>query len=815
MMKIRLLTALLFLSQLNTGYAQEGFEQFNAQPEGPSQFDQVIDSESPSIPDDGDISIDTSVDYDSYMGNEDYSGGSNPNLNNGQSRLSDPNEKKVFGRTAAPAAEKKKESPYVSLNPETAFGPEIVESFDFPNADLLEVTKHMQKLTGINLILDKDIKGKVSISAPTAITVGDAWKAYLAALNMAGYALVKSGAFYKIIRSSDLRYTPTSIYTGDYIPDTENYMMKIIALKNVDASEIERNFRPFMTRFGRIIAIKQTNTIIITDTGTNINRLLKLVQFLDVPGYEETMQIFKVKHISAQELAKLLDDILKEKNGGSSRTARTTTSRLQSKSGSTGPSISKIIADPRTNSIIAMANASGAEHLKELMEKLDTPIASKGNGRIQVYYLQHGDSENLSKTLTTLVTNTRSGASRSNSNSSGSRLSSSTGLSEEPVFDQEVKITSDKSTNSLVVTCSPTDWLTVKDVIQKLDIPRSQVFVEGLILETNVSRENSFGISYVGAYGTANSERAGLNVKDSGIINLLGGDPTSLGGFFTGFGVGKERKVDFLVGGKKESVTVKDVNGLVKAIAARSNGNILATPQILATDNTEATFTSGETVPVRNSTVSNNQTNISTTKQEINLTLKITPQINKVTRFVKLNIDQKVEDFNESRAVSTEGGGAPTLVRAAKTEVIIKDRDTVAMGGLMRDKITDSTSKVPLLGDIPVLGWLFKNRTKQVAKVNMLFFLTPRILTPYEDTAGKLTKHLLTKRSLDLSKVNEDVDPHQDMINELTERATRQVGGQPGVIDQATIDLSKNDAPLDENVPNYSEIKDDIAGENL
>ena len=204
-----------------------------------------------------------------------------------------------------------KDSRYVNLNPETAFGPEVVTSFDFPNASLVDLTKHMQKLTGINLILDKDLKGKVSIMAPSPITVGDAWKAYLTALNINGYTLVKSGAFYKIVNARDIRYTPTKIYTGNYTPDTENYVMRILPLKNIDSTEVTRSFRPFMSRYGRIIDIKQTNTIIVQDTGSNINRLVRLIQFIDVPGHEETLQIIPVRYSSAQEIAKLLDQILK------------------------------------------------------------------------------------------------------------------------------------------------------------------------------------------------------------------------------------------------------------------------------------------------------------------------------------------------------------------------------------------------------------------------------------------------------------------------------------------------------------------------
>ena len=151
----------------------------------------------------------------------------------------------------------------------------------------------MQKLTGINLILDRDLKGKVSIMAPTAITVGDAWKAYLTALNINGYTLVKSGSFYKIVQSRDIRYTPTKIYTGTYTPETENYVMRIITLKNVNSTEVTRSFRPFMSRYGRIIDIKQTNTIIVQDTGANINRLVRLIKFIDVPGSKSRSKLLK------------------------------------------------------------------------------------------------------------------------------------------------------------------------------------------------------------------------------------------------------------------------------------------------------------------------------------------------------------------------------------------------------------------------------------------------------------------------------------------------------------------------------------------
>jgi len=730
----------------------------------------------------------------------------------------------TFGQRPSPELNvKNKDQKYVNLNPETAFGPEIVQSFDFPDTDIMEITKHMQKLTGINLILDKDVKGKVSIIAPTPITVGDAWKAYLAALNMAGYSLIKTGAFYKVINARDIRYTPTKIYTGNYTPDTENYVMRVIALKHVSAAEIARNFRPFMSRYGRIIDIKQTNTIIIADTGSNINRLAKMVKFLDVAGHEETLQIVKVKNSSAQEIAKLLDTILKGNSSAGGARPGTATPRFTTTSSSASDStssISRIIAEPRTNSIIAMANAEGAKQLKELINKLDVKLVSSSSNRVHVYYLNYGDSEELSKTLSSIVT-----GNTARDTGAASRFSSFAGPADNPIFSAEVKITSDKNNNALVVTASPTDWLTLKDVIGRLDIPRDQVYVEGLILEANVTRERGFGVEYVGAYGQGNAQRTGFTTPSSASNGLMGllasGVPQSLGNFVAGIGIGPSRTITPTVGGQAGTpIKVNAVNALIKAIATHSSTNVLATPQILALDNTEATFEVGDTVPIRNSTLNGTIQSISTTNQEAKLSLKITPQINKVTRFVKLKINQKIDDFKSGYSAATEGGGLPTTTRSAITEVMVRDRDTIAMGGLLRDRELVSNNKVPILGDIPVLGWLFKSKSRQIEKVNLLFFMTPKILAPYSKTASVNTKEVLDKRAKGMKSMfdKDEKDPNQKVTEELSAKLEQQKNAP--LFDQADAEYYKNlnkdlikqdeelptESTIEEETPNYQEI---------
>jgi len=713
---------------------------------------------------------------------------------------------KTFGKRNSSSAliSTKRDSKFVNLNPETAFGPEVIESFDFPDSDIMELTLHMQKLTGINLILDKEIKGKVSITAPTPITVGDAWRAYLTALNMAGYTLVKTGAFFKIIQSRDVRYTATKIYTGGYTPDTENHIMKIVALKNVDASEIARNFRPFMSRYGRIIDLKQTNTIIISDSGSNISRLEKLIKFLDVPGHEETLQIIPVKHSSAQEIAKLLDSILK--GGRSSRSSRRSSSSSRSKSKRGGSqNISRIIAEPRTNSIIAMANAEGARQLRKLIKKLDVKLISSSTGRIHVYYLNWGNAEDLAKTLSSLI----SGSTKRKKGKSSSRFSSSSSLSDNAIFQSEVKITADKNNNAMVVVASPTDWLTLKNVIAKLDIPRDQVYVEGLIMESNISRVKGFGVEYVGAYGAGAAQRAGFT-QGGDLFNLIGGNPTSISGFFIGGGAGGTRTINI----NGTDIKVNSVNGLIKAIATHQNTNILATPQILCMDNTEAEFEVGDTVPVSEQITNSNGTTSNNFKlQEAKLSLKITPQINKVTRFVKLKINQRIDDFKGTP--STAGGGSATTTRSAITEVMIRDRDTIAMGGLLRDKVIDKFSKIPLLGDIPVLGWLFKNKETTIEKVNLLFFLTPHILSPYDETASKHSMDALTKRNKNLQKLlgPDEEDFHKEEVTKLTKKIRRQMEGplynkslpQSYKSNNEGSGIEMMEIP-DEQVPNYQEI---------
>ena len=710
-----------------------------------------------------------------------------------------------FGRKErdVSADQRQKNDKFVNLNPETAFGPEVIKSFNHPDTTLMELTQFMQKLTGINFILDKELKGKVSILAPTPITVGDAWKAYLTVLNMNGYTLVKSGAFYKIISSRDKRgQLGGKIYTGSYTPTTANLVMRVIALKYIDAKDFSSKFGRFMDRSngGQIIDLGKTNTVLIRDTGENINRIVRLIEFVDVPGHDETLQIIKVEHSSAQEIAGLLDQILSE---GNSRRRRFRSRSSRNNKSVKGESISRIIADPRTNTIIAMANADGARRLRGLIKKLDSKNVAAGGGQIHVYYLNHGNAETLSSTLEKLVSSA-SRPKRSSSRSSSRRTSLSGNIPEISLFNNTVKITADKDNNALVITASPTDYLTIKEVIKKLDIPRDQVYVEGMIMETKIRKNKEFGTSIVGAYGTGVSEKFGFAGSGGGddLIGLLSNQITILGGLF-GFQSGK---IKVNLAGKE--VEIGSINGLIKAIVESSNTNVLATPQILALDNTEAVFETGASVPVRNETLSpTGGQSFSYKPQEAKLKLKITPQINKVTRFVKMDIEQTISDFTEEH--KGQEGGLATADSGAKTTVVVRDRDTVAMGGLMRDKETAVKSKVPLLGDIPILGWLFRSTSKTVEKVNLLMFMTPRILANYQKDAAHNTRSLIDRREEHLKNVIKK-DAFEATTKDLREKIKKQEEGPLYNLEEGRKYLRENDEPgignPEASAPDYDKI---------
>lgn len=608
---------------------------------------------------------------------------------------------------------------------------DIVENFDYPDAEILDVAKAIAKLTGKNFIYNpQDVKGRISIVSETPITVCDAWNSFLTALNMKTFALVPSGKYLRIERVASAKEKQTPIYADKKPPNNDEFITRVVPLRYIDATEFEQTFRLWMPREARMQAYSQTNTLIITDTAAHINRMMQLIGLLDVAGYQESLVVVPIRNATAKDIARLIEQILNDKSSsnqgfGAPRPAANPFGQAVKTQGRTGGSvISKIIADDRTNSLIVKANAAGIQEIRILVRRLDTKIAAnaQSSGRIHVIHLQFADAETLAKSLSPIL-------SGGNKSSQANRNFTPFGnaIPDASVFQSEIKVAPDKTTQSLIVTASPQDFATFKNVVESLDVPRDQVFIEALIMEVNLNRDNSYGTSFVSA-----PNGIALPSASGALTNLITGNPIQ-NGFVLGFKKGVDRGGSITVGGQKVDTHFNTLNGLIEMIQGNTDSNIIATPKIIAMDNEKATFELIESVPVLSTTSTATSVSQNFTQDKATLSLVVTPQINRASNFVKLDIDQKIENFDNSKvptALANQATGRSA--RNTATKVFVQNEDTVVLSGLIKDTVQEITKKVPLLGDIPILGWLFKNTSSEVRKTNLLVFITPRIIKQYD-----------------------------------------------------------------------------------
>jgi len=638
---------------------------------------------------------------------------------------------------------------------------EVVENFDYPDAEILDVAKAIAKLTAKNFIYNpQDIKGRISVVSQNQITVCDAWNAFLTALNLKGFALVPSGKYLRIERIANAKEKQTPIYSDKKAPSNDEFITRVIPLRYIDATEFESAFRLWMPREARMQAYGQTNTIIITDTAAHINRMLELIQLLDVAGYQESLVVIPIRNAAAKDIAKLIENILNEGRGASSgggfgmppRPGGSYGAPARSTRGRTGSStISKIIADDRTNSIIVKANAAGILEIRALTRRLDTKVAAAdGSGRIHVVTLRFANAEDMAKTLSSLTSG------------GGAKSTRNTGFptfGEAPAaFTSEIKVSADKPTQSLVIMASPQDFITMKKVIERLDQPRDQVYIEAMILELNITRNTAYGTSFINASNGVMLDSASGNLQ-----KVLQGLPAT--GFVLGFKQGPDR-APIKVGDK--TFNTNSLNGLLEFVQANTDSQVIATPQIIALDNEKATFEVSEQIPVPKTTVPANGVPVQSFEPDkAELRLEVTPQINKGSNYVKLEILQKLENFDPTGVPSELAGKTfAKNTRATTTKVFVQSEDTVVLSGMIRSKVTEVVSKVPLLGDIPVLGWLFKNSKTDNTRTNLLVFITPRIIKQY-DKIRKILASKLEERDEFVRETQGSIDPFGREVNKL------------------------------------------------
>lgn len=611
-----------------------------------------------------------------------------------------------------------------------------VTDFNFPDADVIDVAKALGKLTGKNFIFEKDIKGKITIISNSPVTVAQAWKAFLTALDANGFAMIQSGKYLRIARQRDAREKQLRTYTGESSPNTDALITRVFRLKYISAEEVVRAFRNFIPTTARLIAYEQTSTVIVTDTGSNIRKLASMLEILDVEGYDAGIEVVPVKYASAVDIARLVETLLPgTTTGNNSSPGKAGGSKFSARRTKEGGIINTVIADDRTNSLIVHANSKGTDQVKMLVAKLDqNKPATNASGKVHVYYLQFAEAEQVANTLNNF-------ASQAGAKSGGGNAAGGTGSNpmSNNLFQEAVKISADKATNALVITASASDYFTVKRVIQSIDIPRDQVYVEAVIMDVELSKDTNTSAN-AGIIPKGGTTPIGSLPGASDFISMVT-NPGGLSGGLFAYPLG-QGSVTLNTG--SGSVQVPRGMAMLQALKTYTHSNLLATPQIIALDNSESKFEQTEKIPIPVvSAVQGVGNSTSYSSQSVTLSLTIKPQINKLTQFVKLDVDAKLSTISDTNVpAAAKNSAIGTIERVAKTTVMAADGDTVVLGGLIRDSITKTEAKVPLLGDIPLLGWFFKKYSNSIQKSNLLIFLTPRIARQYEKVRNLLKTKL-------------------------------------------------------------------------
>ena len=681
-----------------------------------------------------------------------------------------------------------------------------------PESTLADLVSWISSITCKRFIVSAGLRAqRVTIYSPSEVTAYEAYKAFLSALEAMNLTIQQSGQYYKIIEIQGANGTVQPLTVpGEAVANNESFTTAMIRVKHASVSEVAEILGKFKSKYGDITTYTPTNLLIITDLGTSITRLIKILGQLDIEGvHDERVWVLKVKNADAEEIATKLTEVFNIGGEGGSSAAPPPNmggrrgqnqAKVYNPSTSASPggsgggvqnvgqknSISKIIAEPRTNSLIIVANDSAYLELLALFQKLDVPLPG-GEEKINIIYLENAVAEDMASLLSALTGGSgtsganRSSTSRTSRTSRTSTTRNQRGTSQyggynpmgspwgagggtDSLFQGPVQIQPDPATNSLVIVASNKDFLALKRVIKELDRPRRQVFVEVTILEVSLDKTRNIGMSFHGGdplgSGDKQSFLFGGSITNSSMNSIIM-NPLSLMGMAVGLRGPEIKDAESLLG--IPGISFPSFGVMFQALQSNNAVNVISSPHILTTDNEEAEITVGENVPFQSgyssisslassfssaSSALSSMPMVSVQRQDVALKLKLTPHVNQ-SDFVRMEVDQEI---NEVKSID-QVVGPTTSKRKATTVVVVKDQQTVVIGGLITEKIKENVQKVPLLGDIPILGYLFKSTTRITEKTNLLIFITPYIIRDESDLRRifmekvKLRKEFIEKYS--------------------------------------------------------------------
>jgi len=595
------------------------------------------------------------------------------------------------------------------------------------DADIRALIAQISDITGKSFVVDPRVKGKVTVISNQDMSYKEIYEVFLSVLHVHGYAAVRAGEVVKIVPNTGAKQDSLRVDQNGDIKG-EELITRVIEVKNSPATELVPILRPMVPQYGHVAAVPSANALIITDHAKNITRILKIIEQLDNAESEE-VEVVQLQEAWVGDVVGLLERLAPVNTGsGSSSASRKAKTRSRV----------IVVADERTNRLILKGEKSARSRIRELVKDLDTPTNKSGS--TQVIYLNHADAANVAEIIKGLI----------------APVAPTRGKKDAPVAQSTIQ--ADEALNALVVRAEPSQLSEIYSIVKQLDVRRAQVLIEGAIVEVvgnagqAVGFQWGFGDGENGPVGGVSFSNAGNSLTNiiAAATNPVGAAALQLADGITLGGAtrGNDGNVQFGV--------------LLQALSTMANTNILSTPSIMTMDNEEAEIIVGQNVPFitgsstsGGSGVSNPFTTVS--REDIGLTLRVTPHISDGNTV-------RLEIYQESSALVANAEGiqtadVTTAKRSIKTTVLVDNNQTIVLGGLVEDDIIESTRKVPLLGDIPWIGRLFRGTTQSHTKRNLMVFLRPTILRDTKNvTALSHRKYAGVKAfQLELGESNGDV----------------------------------------------------------
>ena len=567
---------------------------------------------------------------------------------------------------------------------------------NFTDVDIATMVKFISDLTGKNFIMDDRVKGKISVFSPAKLSNEEAYNVFTSVLELKGFTVISAGKVLKIVPTAAAKQSGMKVLgEGERSVVNDTYQARVIPLQHVSPQDAVTFLQPLVSKDGQISAFGAANMILVVDSALNMQKILGILKHVDTDQVREGAELVFLKNAAAETVATLVRDWLSGKAAKPGQPAPT------------GPAA--VVADTRLNALIIFGSEKDKKDVKSLISLIDV-VPPTTSSKVNVYYLENAEAAEVAKVLEGLV-----------KGSTAAPTAPGAAAPQAAIFEGgKLSITPDKATNSLVIVASPTDYQNLLQVIQKLDRRSRQVFVQAMIAEVSVNKAKALGVQWGVLAGAS-----------TGTVSAVGS--------FDPFGAvaGAGSTISALTAlGVSVSELGSPANFAVTLQALQNNGalNVLSTPNIMTSDNKEAEIFVGENVPFLSGTnlTSTGLSQQSIERKDTGIILKIKPQISE-GEYIKLDIYQEISAVKDFGTATSPNLGSTK--RSAKTSVVVKNTDTVVIGGLIQDRDQVTESKIPLLGDLPLLGWLFKTKNTQREKTNLLIMLTPRIIKDARDLA--------------------------------------------------------------------------------